>query len=265
MEIWYSSRDRFRVRVTDPDGNQTAAIGPGETDLHPFPNGDRMFIDSERFNVLNGDARIYLEAIPSSTHALTTGVWTVEVEALEARNGRFDAWIERDMRRRVNSFADQSFFLGTDFDGVMTLGTPSTGRRAITVANYDHVTQAPSDSSGRGRTRDGRDKPDVAAPGTNIVSSGALGGRANPHHDPSDPNSIATFPVRVHMSGTSMSAPHVSGIVALMLQRNRDLTAAQIRNVLIASAEAPQGIVAFDAAWGFGGVNAAAGVDLLDF
>ncbi|MEK6233183.1 MAG: S8 family serine peptidase, partial [Planctomycetales bacterium] len=35
MEIWYSSRDRFRVRVADPNGNQTDWFEPGEADSTP--------------------------------------------------------------------------------------------------------------------------------------------------------------------------------------------------------------------------------------
>jgi subtilisin family serine protease len=256
MEIWYSSRDQFSVRVTDPDGDATDVVNTGETFSDTLPSGDQVFIDSERFTPLNGDARIYIEISPAQNETLKTGVWEVEITAVEAREGRFDAWIERDARDRNNRFADQSFFLGTDFDPVMTLGTPATSRRGISVANYDHRTEAPNDSSGRGTTRDGRKKPEVAAPGTDILSSNARGGTAD--------QSGNIRPVRVGMSGTSMSAPHVAGIVALMLQKNGSLTAAQARKILIASAEPPAGVTPFDPAWGFGKVDARAALDLVE-
>lgn len=249
IEIWYSSRDLFRVRVLNPSGEVTAFVSPGETETHRFASGDEVFLDSERFSVLNGDARIYIE-VSRNAGSLQRGEWRVELEAVEAMDGRFDAWIERDARRRSNNFADQSFFVGTDFDGVRTLGTPSTGRRSIAVANYAHATESPNDSSGRGTTRDGREKPEVAAPGTGILSSGALGGRPVP----GQPG--RRFPMRVEMSGTSMAAPHVAGIVALLLQRDGRLTADQLRKVLIAAASPPAGVVPFDAAWGFGKVDA---------
>lgn len=256
MEIWYSSRDRFRVRVLDPQNNATDWVEPGET-LLDSSTGDLVFIDSERFNVLNGDAQIYIEISPKQGMGiLETGVWQVEIEALESQNGRFDAWIERDARRGSNRFADQSFFLGTDFDEIMTLGTPATNRLGIAVANYDHVTQAPNNSSGRGRTRDNRDKPEVAAPGTDILAANALGGSSDGQRD--------VLPMRIPMSGTSMAAPHVAGIVALMLQKNSKLTSEQLRAMLIAAASPPPGVTPFDLAWGYGRVDAKAAVDLID-
>lgn len=260
MEIWYSSRDRLLVRILSPDGESTPVVAPGETDVHVFTGGEQAFVDSERFTVLNGDARIYIEVSPHTapTGKVRPGVWRVEIEAVEIRDGRFDAWIERDARRKFNNFADQSFFLGTDFDPVMTLGTPATTRRGVAVANYDHVTQTPHDQSGRGKTRDGRTKPEIAAPGTNIVSCHALGGR------PVGLVSGPVHPMRLAMSGTSMSAPHVTGIAALMFEKNPRITAAQAAKILIAAADPPAGVQPFDVAWGFGKVNAEAAVKLVE-
>ncbi|SDZ24614.1 Subtilase family protein [Geodermatophilus africanus] len=255
LEIWYSPRDELHVRLTDPTGAVTAVVVPGQTQSHSFPGGNRAFIDSERFSSLNGDARIFIAVDRGTAPRVAAGIWQVEITAARARSGRFDAWIERDARDRANNFADQSFFVGTDFDPVMTLGTPATSRRGISVANYDHVTVAPSASSSRGRTRDGRDKPEVAAPGTNIVSSCALGGRPD--------GAGGVHPMRTAKSGTSMAAPHVAGIIALLLQMDPTLTAAQLRKAVLASADPPNGVLPFDAAWGYGRVDAVEAARLL--
>lgn len=256
MECWFSSRDIFHVRVVDPNGDASPVASPGETVLHTMPSGDEVFIDSERFTILNGDARIYIEIGRGDDLTIDNGEWQVEFTAIEAQDGRFDAWIERDFRDRENAFADQSFFVGTDFDGIRTLGTPATPRRVIAVANYDHVTEQPSSSSGRGRTRDGRDKPEIAAPGTNIVAAHSSGGRPNGNGN--------VFPMRIPKDGTSMASPHVAGIVALMMQKNGSLTAAQCKAMLIASARPPAGVAPFDNAWGYGKIDAKAAVDLVD-
>lgn len=256
MEIWYSSRDQLRVRVIDPDGQSTLAVNPGETEVHTFPSGNQAFVDSERFSVLNGDARVYIEISSGGAAPLTSGTWIVEVEAIEVQQGRFDAWIERDARDSDNAFADQSFFQGTDFDAVRTIGTPATTRRGIAVANYDHRALQPSNSSGRGTTRDGGRKPEVAAPGTAIVSSASMGGR--------NVAGVGVVPMRTTMSGTSMAAPHVAGIAALLLERNDRLTSAQVRAILIASARPPGASTDWDEAWGYGRVDAQAAVALLE-
>lgn len=248
LEIWYSPSDSLHVRLTDPQGAATTVVAPGQTESHDFPTGNSAFIDSERFSALNGDARVFIAVDRGTAPRVTPGVWEVEITAVRTRSGRFDAWIERDVRDRANNFADQSFFVGTDFDPVMTLGTPATSRRGISVANFDHVTVAPSASSSRGCTRDGRDKPEVAAPGTNIVSSCALGGRSN--------GMGSVHPMRTTMSGTSMAAPHVCGIVALLLQKEPTLSAAQLRKAVLASADPPAGVLPFDVAWGYGRVDA---------
>ncbi len=256
LEIWYSPRDELHVRLISPTGETTAVVTPGQTEpQHDFAGGNSAFIDSERFSPLNGDARIFIAVDPGTAARVEPGVWRVEITPVRIRSGRFDAWIERDARDRANNFADQSFFVGTDFDPVMTLGTPATSRRGISVANYDHVAVAPSSSSSRGRTRDGRDKPEVAAPGTNIVSSCAMGGRLDGAGD--------VHPMRTTMSGTSMAAPHVTGIAALLLQLDPTLSGAQIRKVLLASANVPGGVVPFDVAWGYGRVDAVAAARLL--
>ena len=252
IEIWYSSRDRFTVTLRSPDGDVFGPV-PTEGDLLERQGGMQIFIDSERFSALNGDARIYIEVAPSSVfNEVSSGIWTVEIKAVEAPVGRFDAWIERDVRSPGRW---QSFFLGASFDLVKTLGTPATARRSIAVANYAHQTLDVSPSSSRGHTRDGREKPEIAAPGTDIVSSFSLGGR--------DDGNGRVHPVRYDTSGTSMAAPHVAGTVALLLEEEPSLSSAQIKSLLIASADPVNGSSDFDVAWGFGRLNALQALKLL--
>ena len=219
---------------------------------------DQIFISSERFTALNGDAQIYIEMSPPQLGGtLQSGSWIVELEGLEISDGRFDAFIERDRRDPNYGYADQSFFDGTSFDPVMTLGTPATCRRGLAIANYQHLAnpQSPSVSSSRGTARDGRCKPELAAPGTGIWAAHALGGR------PDGKGGI--YPMRTRKTGTSMAAPHVAGVCAQMLQRDPSLTAAQIGAMLSAAAKPVSGSGTFDEAWGFGRLDAQAAVDLI--
>jgi subtilisin family serine protease len=246
LEVWYSSRDRLRVSVVDPSGDRSPDVDPGYTDTVALPSGDTVHIVSERFHPLNGLARIMVRVgHPGGT--LTSGEWLVELTAIDpVVDGTFDAWIERDARKPHNHYADQSFFKDPDF--AKTISPPGTIRRGVAVANYDHRASPPAmaKSSSHGPTADGRPKPEIAAPGTNIVSSNANRGGST------------TRPFYVTKTGTSMSAPHVSGIIAQLFQYNGTLTAAQIRAVLIASARQPGmgGATAFDQQWGYGAVDA---------
>jgi subtilisin family serine protease len=56
-------------------------------------------------------------------------------------------------------------------------------------------------------------KPDVAAPGVNIVSSVLGGGFAS-------------------MSGTSMATPHVAGLAAMVLQKNASLSPTMVKRLI---------------------------------
>jgi len=261
VEIWYSSRDRFRVKVVHPNEDETAQVEPGNSMLFPMATGESVFVDSVRFSPMNGESQIAVSIIPrqvspGSVVPVTAGIWKIVITCDEAVDGRFDAWIERDARDRRNNFADQAFFVGGDFVPDRTLGTPATSRRAISVANYNHRTHGVSASSSRGPTRDNRNKPEIAAPGTNILSSNSLGGRQR---------NGATVPVRTDMSGTSMAAPHVAGIVALLLEQQPKLASAQIQSILKASARPPVGVATrtFRNDFGYGAIDAERALELV--
>jgi subtilisin family serine protease len=78
-----------------------------------------------------------------------------------------------------------------------------------------------------GPTRDGRAKPDLAAPGEFVGSSLSV-------HDatPPGPNFRERDGRHHNMRGTSMAAPHVAGVAAALLALEPDLDAAEIADVL---------------------------------
>ena len=257
LEIWYDPIDVFEVRIISPSGRPTQIIGQNTTVLEQTLQGNSIFVDHERFTRLNGKSRIYVEISPAPAFAIEAGTWRVELRAVDCKSGHFDGWIERDVRSPQNAFSDQSVFADADFDGTRTLGTPATCKRAIAVANQDAAAGQISGSSSRGPTGDGRNKPELAAPGTNIVASCALAGRLLQGQ---------LLPARIQKSGTSMAAPLVAGTVALLLGIRPTLTAAQIRWIVAATAKPTGGAGPgpFDIAWGYGVLDAVGAVDAVD-
>jgi len=90
--------------------------------------------------------------------------------------------------------------------------------------------------SSRGVTEDGFAKPDLVAPGRKIVSALASGiGGQGTALAQEFPDRI-TDDGHIRLSGTSMSAPMVTGAIALLLQRHDGLRPAQLKQILTASA-----------------------------
>src|SRR5690606_31749673 len=79
--------------------------------------------------------------------------------------------------------------------------------------------------SSRGPTFQGTLKPDVVAPGENILSSGYGPGAGEEAH-----NSYGMA------SGTSMAAPHVTGAAALLKQIHPNWSPADIKSALMSTA-----------------------------
>src|SRR6185436_19438644 len=88
--------------------------------------------------------------------------------------------------------------------------------------------------SSHGKTQDGFAKPDVVAPGRKVVSTLASG---SPILQDEMPDRVTPDGTHFRLSGTSMAAPVVSGMAALLLERNPSLTPDDIKAILTGSAQ----------------------------
>jgi serine protease AprX len=125
--------------------------------------------------------------------------------------------------------------------GSGTVYPPANDPFVITVGAVDDKgTTALSDDtlasfSAYGKTTDGVNKPDLVAPGKNII--GLMGnGNGMPFAHPDNIVRVNGAAVYFRMSGTSTSAPMVAGAVALLLQKQPNLKPDQVKYRLMTTA-----------------------------
>jgi serine protease AprX len=125
--------------------------------------------------------------------------------------------------------------------GVGNIAAPANDPFVITVgASDDRGTASPGDDtlpswSSYGRTYDGFAKPDLVAPGVNLITALPV---LNTYLAQTYPNNIITDGIGANyfrMSGTSVAAPVVAGAVALLLQDEPHLTPDQVKYRLMAT------------------------------
>lgn len=205
VQLWKNYSDEFDVFLRSPGGR--------EVRITERINAGKYTIDLEQTRVLIylGDPtpysvtqEIYFEMIPLSGNYIDSGVWTIRLEASpedEAILGNYYFYLPSGAIRN-----EGTGFLRSTPD--VTLTIPSTAAKVITVGAYDPVFESYAEFSGRGyadvdRTigvvMAGLAKPDLVAPGVDIVVPSSFGGS------------------RV-VSGTSFATPIVSGSAALLME-----------------------------------------------
>lgn len=194
FQLWKSYADIFEVEIISPAGMSTGIFTDvNEVVKYNFPSSNTQLL------VYYGTPKpyslyqeLYVEFLPIDTY-IQPGIWTVRITSVNSVVGEYNMWLPVEAS------------LGTDTRFLnpipsITLTIPSTAARAITVGAYDSEKGTYADFSGRGYTRETNQiKPDIVAPGVNILSAAVGGGLSE-------------------KSGTSMATPFVTGAAALMME-----------------------------------------------
>ena len=188
------------VEVISPTGISTGPMGLSEYYKERFVGREKIVVYSTGPKPFDIQGQTTISILPLGD-TITSGGWRIIVRKLNNYEGYFDVWlpIAEGLNERTR-FLQPSVY--------NTLGIPATVEGVISVGSYNFLNNNLSAFSGRGVVRpEWLIKPDLVAPGENILSTVEEQG----------------FDTK---SGTSMAAPQVSGICALLFEwgiiRNND-------------------------------------------
>jgi subtilisin family serine protease len=258
LEIWYGPQDRFDVEVKPPGLPWVGPISLGQKIRNEvLDNGTVLSVHNEAYHPANGLNRISVLLSPffgpladdgsRQLGPIASGEWRVRLAGVVVRDGRFDAWIERDDPSRLPGTGQQwrypSYFAPDSYTDDRMISSLACAERILSVGNADILRNAAHVTSSRGPTRDGRSKPDIAADGTNVVAARGFDRELR----------------WVEMTGTSMASPYVCGVAALMLRVHPGLTSPQIQGIMRStSSPLPGQTFGWRNDTGFGVIDAAA-------
>jgi subtilisin family serine protease len=215
VEFWYGGAGRLEATLIGPDGTAFGPVLPGKNSTIGSGGQPAIFISNRLDDPNNHLNQLNIWIAPD----VDGGDWTVRLRSLSPAPIAYHAWIER-------ADAGQGSFKAPS--GAQCLGSISTGFESIAVGSYDaHKPGFPLSSfSSTGPTRDGRKKPELSAPGHQVLAAWSRTGDAV-----------------TRKSGTSMAAPAVTGLIALIYAEARrtgkSLTAAQLREKLLSGLDSP--------------------------
>lgn len=190
MELWAENMGVYTVGFISPTGEVAREISVplrGENTVSFLLEQTQITVYTQIADVSAGSQFIFMRfENPMS------GIWRILIRnSLDIRE-TFHLWLP------VRGFiTDETYFLRPDPDTIIT--DPGNARYPITVTAYDHTQNSIYIHASRGYSLSGRIKPDLAAPGVNILGASVSGRRLT------------------RMSGTSVSAAHLAGAAAILL------------------------------------------------
>lgn len=190
MELWAEDAGVYTVGFISPTGEVAREVSVplrGENTVSFLLEQTRITVYSQIADVNAGSQFIFMRfEMPMA------GIWRILIRnSLDIRE-TVHLWLP------VRGFiSDETYFLRPDPDTIVT--DPGNAQYPITVTTYDHTRNSIYIHASRGYSRSGQIKPDLAAPGVNILGASASGRRLT------------------RMTGTSVSAAHLAGAAAILL------------------------------------------------
>lgn len=193
IQIWKHYVDTFQITLQTPSGARIVLSEDLQGTYRYVQDGTEIlwyFGEPAPYSI---QQEIYLELLPEGVYTnIRSGIWKLFFSPRNIVDGRYDLWMPSG-----SSINKETGFLVSEVDTTLTI--PSTASKPVTVAAYDGDTDTYAPFSGRGYVCCHLVKPDLAAPGVDIVSCAPGGGYTS-------------------RTGTSMACPFVTGSAALLMQ-----------------------------------------------
>ncbi|NLL79543.1 MAG: S8 family peptidase [Clostridiales bacterium] len=228
-EVWGTVPQLYTVSILSPSGERY----PENIGILGQNFGHSFLYEKTNVNVVysvveegSGDERILIRF-----DRPTAGLWTIRLYGIgECTEDLFHIWLP------IQNFlpAGTYFLRSTPY---VTLTVPGYADEIITVTTYNDENHSFWPESGRGFGRNGKIRPDLAAPGVNVPT------------------------VNGRMSGSSIAAAITAGAAAQLMQwavveRNDEyIFGRDVRNYLIRGAQREDSLNYPNREWGFGRLN----------
>lgn len=193
INIWPNFMDEFSITVTNPSNQSSQALSMDNPNLNNTLGNTivtGVFYPIEPYSLARR-VTIRLSTM-SLEQGINSGIWRLRFKPIKIVNGQIDLYLPTS-----EGISPNTRFLSPS--NILTVTVPGTATRVITVGSFDSRTDTVSVFSGRGDVSLGIYKPDILAPGENILSflpGGTTGA----------------------LTGTSMATPHVTGVCALLME-----------------------------------------------
>lgn len=230
MEIWQSAPHLLTIEATSPSGDTISPIFPSRNECR------RISLVFERtivyINNIISEAKSGDQLILVRFEYPTEGIWRFRVNSIEGLASTYNVWLPSG-----SLISEQTYFLNSSPD--ITLTSPSNAPYTISITSYNHENDIIWLSSSRGYTRVNTIKPDLAAPGVNIVC-------------PLVNNRYGKT------TGTGAAAAHATGIAAMFLEwgivrgKYPSINGTEIRQILIRGAKRDRQLIYPNNIWGYG-------------